>query len=138
MKIDSIHNGYVIDHIPAGEAMKLYQFMNLSELSCPVAMIMRAPSKRMGSKDIIKIDGNIPLNLDVVGYLCPGATVNVIRSGECVEKRTLSLPEKLTDVVSCRNPRCICSVEPSLHRIFILTDSSKKTYRCYYCDAKLS
>ncbi len=136
MTIDSIHNGYVIDHIPAGSAMTLYTHLGLEKLGCPVAMIMNAQSKRMGKKDIIKIDGDLDLSLDVVGYLAPGATVNVIRDGKLLEKRTLDLPEQLTGVIRCRNPRCITSTERDLPAAFRLTDWDKRVYRCVYCEAK--
>ena len=136
MTIDSIHNGYVIDHIPAGSAMTLYTHLGLEKLGCPVAMIMNAQSKRMGKKDIIKIDGDLDLSLDVVGYLAPGATVNVIRDGKLLEKRTLDLPEQLTGVIRCRNPRCITSTERDLPAAFRLTDRDKRVYRCVYCEAK--
>ena len=136
MTIDSIHNGYVIDHIPAGSAMALYTHLGLEKLGCPVAMIMNAQSKRMGKKDIIKIDGDLDLSLDVVGYLAPGATVNVIRDGKLLEKRTLDLPEQLTGVIRCRNPRCITSTERDLPAAFRLTDRDKRVYRCVYCEAK--
>ena len=136
MTIDSIHNGYVIDHIPAGSAMTLYTHLGLEKLGCPVAMIMNASSKRMGKKDIIKIDGDLDLSLDVVGYLAPGATVNVIREGKLLEKRTLDLPEQLSGVVRCRNPRCITSTERDLPALFRLTDREKRIYRCVYCEAK--
>ena len=136
MTIDSIHNGYVIDHIPAGSAMALYTHLGLEKLGCPVAMIMNASSKRMGKKDIIKIDGDLDLSLDVVGYLAPGATVNVIRDGKLLEKRTLDLPEQLTGVIRCRNPRCITSTERDLPAAFRLTDRDKRVYRCVYCEAK--
>ena len=136
MTIDSIHNGYVIDHIPAGCAMALYTHLRLEKLGCPVAMIMNAQSRRMGKKDIIKIDGDLDLSLDVVGYLAPGATVNIIRNGELLEKRTLDLPEKLTGVIRCRNPRYITSTERDLPAVFRLTDRAKRVYRCVYCEAK--
>ena len=136
MTIDSIQNGYVIDHIPAGNAMVLYTHLGLEKLGCPVAMIMNAQSRRMGKKDIIKIDGDLDLSLDVVGYLAPGATVNVIREGKLLEKRTLALPERLTGVVRCRNPRCITSTERDLPAVFRLTDREKRVYRCVYCEAK--
>ena len=136
MTIDSIRNGYVIDHIPAGRGMALYTHLGLEKLGCPVAMIMNAQSKRMGKKDIIKIDGDLDLSLDVVGYLAPGATVNVIREGKLLEKRTLDLPEQLSGVVRCRNPRCITSTERDLPAVFRLTDREKRVYRCVYCEAK--
>ena len=136
MTIDSIQNGYVIDHIPAGRAMALYTHLGLEKLDCPVAMIMHAQSGRMGRKDIIKIDGDMELSLDVVGYLAPGATVNVIRDGVLREKRTLALPETLTGVIRCRNPRCITSAERDLPAVFRLADREKQVYRCVYCEAK--
>ena len=136
MTIDSIQNGYVIDHIPAGGAMALYTHLGLEKLDCPVAMIMNAASRRMGRKDIIKIDGDLDLSLDVVGYLAPGATVNVIREGQLIEKRALALPEHLTGVIRCRNPRCITSAERDLPALFKLTDREKRIYRCVYCEAK--
>ena len=136
MIIGSITDGIVIDHIPAGSAMALYTHLGLERLGCPVAMIMNAQSKRMGKKDIIKIDGDLDLSLDVVGYLAPGATVNVIRDGTLLEKRTLDLPEQLTGVIRCRNPRCITSTERDLPAAFRLTDREKRVYRCVYCEAK--
>ena len=136
MTIDSIQNGYVIDHSPAGRAMALYTHLGLEKLGCPVAMIMQAASGRMGRKDIIKIDGDLDLNLDVVGYLAPGATVNVIREGRLLEKRNLDLPEHLNGVIRCRNPRCITSTERDLPALFRLTDRDKRVYRCEYCEAK--
>jgi aspartate carbamoyltransferase regulatory subunit len=136
MTIDSIQNGYVIDHIPAGRAMALYTHLGLERLGTPVAMILHAVSARMGRKDIIKIDGDMELSLDVVGYLAPGATVNVIRDGMLQEKKTLELPETLTGVIRCRNPRCITSAERDLPAVFRLADREKQVYRCVYCEAK--
>lgn len=138
MNIDSIKNGFVIDHIPSGKAMQIYKLLSLDKLSCPVAMIMNAASRRLGKKDMIKIDSDIEINTDVIGFITPGATVNVIKNGERIEKRTISLPETLTNVVKCTNPRCISSCEQQLDSIFKLCDRKTKTYRCYYCDAKLS
>ncbi len=136
MNIDSIKNGFVIDHIPAGKAMEIYKLLSLDKLSCPVAMIMNAVSRRMGRKDMIKIDADIDIDTDVIGYITPGATVNVIKNGERVEKRTLSLPDTLINVIFCKNPRCISSCEQQLPAVFKLTDRENKVYRCYYCDAK--
>lgn len=136
MNIDSIKNGFVIDHIPAGKAMEIYKLLSLDKLSCPVAMIMNAVSRRMGRKDMIKIDADIDIDTDVIGYITPGATVNVIKNGERVEKRTLSLPDTLINVIFCKNPRCISSCEQQLPAVFKLTDRKNKIYRCYYCDAK--
>lgn len=136
MNIDSIKNGFVIDHIPAGKAMEIYKLLSLDKLSCPVAMIMNAVSRRMGRKDMIKIDADIDIDTDVIGYITPGATVNVIKNSERVDKRTLSLPDTLTNVIFCKNPRCISSCEQQLPAVFKLTDRENKVYRCYYCDAK--
>lgn len=136
MNIDSIHNGYVIDHITAGNAMKLYDLLGLGEVDCPVAIIKNAVSSKKGKKDIIKIDAEIPIDLDVIGYVDPGVTVNVIQNGELVEKTSLDLPDMLTNVLKCKNPRCITSVEQELDQKFILTDREKKIYRCIYCETK--
>ena len=110
MNIDSINNGFVIDHITAGRGMKLYNLLGLDELDCTVAIIKNVNSSKMGKKDIIKIDADIPVNLDVVGYVDPGVTVNVIRDGKLAEKKTIAMPETLTNVIKCKNPRCITSV----------------------------
>lgn len=136
MKIDSIKNGFVIDHIPAGKGMEIYKLLGLDKLSCPVAMIMHVSSKLMEKKDIIKIDANIKINMDVIGYITPGATVNIIKEGKLIEKRTISLPDTLTDVIACKNPRCITSTEHGLPNIFKLADRENKVYRCYYCETK--
>ena len=136
MNIDSIHNGYVIDHITAGNAMKLYDLLGLGEVDCPVAIIKNAVSSKKGKKDIIKIDAEIPIDLDVIGYVDPGVTVNVIQNGELVEKTSLDLPDMLTNVLKCKNPRCITSVEQELDQKFILTDREHKVYRCIYCETK--
>ena len=136
MNIDSITNGVVIDHISAGSAMKLYNLLHLDKLDCSVAMIMNVPSRKMGKKDIIKIDSDIHVNLDIIGYVDPNATVNVIRNGELVKKLSIDLPETLTNVLTCKNPRCITSVEQELDHIFKLTDKQNKVYRCIYCETK--
>ena len=136
MNIDSIQNGVVIDHITAGSSMKLYDLLKLDALDCPVAIIKNAASKKMGKKDIMKIDADIPVNLDVIGYVDPGATVNIIKNGERVEKKTIDMPELLTDVIRCKNPRCITSTEQELHHVFRLTDRENKIYRCVYCETK--
>lgn len=136
MNIDSISNGIVIDHITAGKGMKLYELLGLDKLDCSVAIIKNASSKKLGKKDIIKIDADIPVNLDVIGYVDPGVSVNVIRDGVLAEKRTIDMPEILTDVIKCKNPRCITSVEQELRHIFKLTDRKNKVYRCAYCETK--
>ena len=111
MNIEPIQNGVVIDHIEAGRAMQLYKLLNLGSLDASVALIKNVPSKKMGKKDIIKIDADIDLDFDVIGFVDPSATVVIIRNGELVEKRSIALPEKLTNVIFCKNPRCITSVE---------------------------
>ena len=136
MNIDSINTGFVIDHIVAGKAMTLYKLLGLNKLECPVAMIMNASSKRMGKKDIIKIDGDIDIDMDVIGYVDPNATVNVIRDGKLVEKRDITVPDELKNVLFCKNPRCITSTEQELPHIFRLTDKTRRIYRCIYCDTK--
>ena len=136
MNIDSIQNGVVIDHITAGRGMRLYELLGLDGLDCSVALINNVPSKKMGRKDIIKIDAAIPVNLDIIGYVDPGATVNVIRGGELVEKRAIEMPEKLVNVIRCKNPRCITSCEQELDHVVRLTDRENKVYRCIYCEAQ--
>ena len=136
MNIDSIHNGVVIDHITAGNAMKLYDLLGLGELDCSVAIIKNASSRKKGRKDIIKIDAEIPVNLDIIGYVDPGATVNIIKDGQLVEKRELFLPDQLVNVLKCKNPRCITSCEQEIDHVFKLTDKEHKVYRCVYCETK--
>lgn len=136
MNIDSIRNGIVIDHITAGGAMRLYELLGLEKLDCSVAIIKNVHSNVMGKKDIIKIDADIQIDLDVLGYVDPGVTVNIIRDGKLVEKRTIDMPEVLTNVIFCKNPRCITSCEQELKHIFKLTDRANKIYRCYYCETK--
>ena len=136
MNIDAIQNGIVIDHIPAGGAMKLYEMLQLDKLDCSVAIIKNAHSRTDGKKDIIKIDGNVPIDFDVIGYVDPDATINVIRNGELIEKRTIGMPETLTNVIKCKNPRCITTCEQELAHVFRLTDRENKVYRCIYCETK--
>lgn len=136
MNIDSIQNGIVIDHISAGCGMQLYHLLGLDNLDVSVAIIKNATSKKLGKKDIIKIDAAIDINLDVIGFVHPGATVNIIRNGELVHKMTMDLPETLTNVLTCKNPRCITSTEPNLKQVFKLTDRANKVYRCIYCETK--
>ncbi len=136
MNIDPIINGIVIDHITAGNGMKIFDLLHLNELEIPVVMIKNVPSRKMGRKDIIKIEGEISLDLDVVGYIDPDATVNIIREGKTVEKKKLDLPEVLTDVLFCQNSRCITSTEQELRHVFRLSDRENKVYRCIYCETK--
>lgn len=136
MKIDALVNGTVIDHITAGKGMRLYDLLGLDALECPVAIIKNVSSRKMGRKDIIKIDADFPVDLHIIGYVDPGATVNVIRDGKITEKSTIGVPETLTNVIFCKNPRCITSVEPGLDHIFRLTDREHGVYRCLYCETK--
>lgn len=136
MKIDSISNGIVIDHITAGNAMKLYELLGLDSLDCSVAIIKNVVSKKLGKKDIIKIDADIDLNLDVIGYVDPNATVNIIRNSELIEKKRIDMPERLVNVIKCKNPRCISSTEQELVQIFKLSDRENKVYRCVYCETR--
>lgn len=136
MKIDAITNGFVIDHITAGRAMELYELLGLDNVDCSVAIIKNVNSRKLGKKDIIKIDADIPVNFDVIGYVDPGITVNIIRDGVLADKRTIGVPEILTNVIKCKNPRCITSVEQEIDHIFKLTDKDKNIYRCIYCEVK--
>ncbi len=136
MNIDSIKNGIVIDHIAAGKGMQLYELLGLDKLDCSVAIIKNVSSKKMGRKDIIKVDADVELNLDVIGFVDPEATVNIIRDSQLVEKKTIPMPQTVTNVIKCKNPRCITSVEQELPHVFQLTDKENKVYRCLYCETK--
>jgi aspartate carbamoyltransferase regulatory subunit len=136
MNIDSIQNGVVIDHITAGRALRIYDLLNLNDLDCSVAIIKNVNSKKMGKKDIIKIDNEIALNFDVIGFVDPDATINVIKDGKLVEKRNITMPKILKNVIKCKNPRCITSVEQEIEHVFKLTESKDKVYRCIYCETK--
>ncbi|MGN0557361.1 MAG: aspartate carbamoyltransferase regulatory subunit [Acutalibacteraceae bacterium] len=136
MTIDSIKNGYVIDHIKAGRSMEIYNYLGLGDMECTVAIIKNVPSRKSGRKDIIKIDDTIDIDLDVLGYIDPGITVNIITDGNITEKRHLELPERIAGVIKCRNPRCITSTEQELPHVFKLTDKAQGVYRCIYCEAK--
>ncbi|MBQ8141129.1 MAG: aspartate carbamoyltransferase regulatory subunit [Clostridia bacterium] len=136
MNIDSIKNGIVIDHITAGKGMSIYNLLGLDKLDCSVAIIKNVNSRKLGKKDIIKVDSDIELNIDALGYIDPGVTVNVIKDGVLAEKRNISLPEKITNVIFCKNPRCITTTEQELPHIFRLTEKEGKVYRCIYCETK--
>ena len=136
MNVDSIRDGIVIDHIAAGNAMKLYRLLGLDGLDVPVAMITNVVSAKLGRKDIIKIDAAIDVDLDTIGYVDPGATVNIIRDGELKEKKRIEMPEKLVNVLFCKNPRCITSCEQELDQVFCLMDRASREYRCLYCETK--
>ena len=136
MNIDEIKNGFVIDHIKAGQGMEIYRFLGLEHLDCPIAIIKNAASRRMGKKDIIKVDTESPLDLSVLGYIDPDMTVNVIRDGVKVDKYHPELPAEIVDIVKCKNPRCITTTEQELPHVFKLTDPDTRTYRCIYCESK--
>ena len=138
MNIDSIQNGVVLDHIQAGKSMDIYRYLHLDKLDCSVAIIKNARSAHLERKDIIKIDSPLELDLDVLGYIDPNITVNIIKDGELVEKKHLELPKRLTNVIHCKNPRCITSIEQELPHIFYLSDEKTETYRCQYCEEKYS
>lgn len=136
MNIDSIQYGFVIDHIPAGKGMKLYEFLGLDELDCSVALIRNVGSDKLGKKDIIKIDADIEINFDIIGFIAPEVTVNIIKNGDIVEKKKMELPLELAGVISCKNPRCITTTEQELVHKFKLTDKENRVYRCIYCETK--
>lgn len=136
MKIDSIKNGIVLDHISAGNAMKVYEALGLDKLDCSVAIIKNVKSNKMGKKDILKIDNELTLDFEVLGYLDPNITVCIIKDGNLVEKKKLKLPQKIVNIEKCKNPRCITSVEPDLDHVFYLANEKKRIYRCLYCESK--
>lgn len=138
MNIDSIKNGYVIDHIQAGKSLEIYKYLNLGELDTQVAIIKNARSKKSGKKDIIKIDEHTDINLDILGYIDPDITVNKIIDGKIVEKYHPKLPKELINIIKCKNPRCITSVEKDLIHICELTDEKKGIYRCKYCEEQVN
>ena len=136
MKIDPIKNGIVIDHIEAGKGMEVYNFLKLDELDCSVALIKNVFSKKTGKKDIIKIDSAIDVKLEVLGYIAPEVTVNIIKDGKTIDKLKLTLPKTVKNVIKCKNPRCITSVEQGIEHTFKLVDKENKVYRCIYCESK--
>ncbi|WP_251495362.1 aspartate carbamoyltransferase regulatory subunit [Otoolea muris] len=139
LNISGLTEGIVLDHIQAGKSMDIYFKLGLDRLDCQIAIIKNAKSRKMGKKDIIKIDGGLNLvNLDVLGYIDHKITINIIKDGEIVEKKRVKLPKIITNVISCKNPRCITSIEQELPHIFYLADPKKEIYRCQYCDEKHS
>lgn len=136
MKIDEIKNGIVIDHITAGKSMDIYHFLNLGNLDCSVAIIKNAASKKMGKKDIIKIDDELDIDMNVLGYIDPDVTINIIKNGVRIEKRRPELPDVIENVIKCKNPRCITSVETDIPQIFKLTERENRVYRCVYCESR--
>ena len=136
MTVDEIKNGVVIDHIKAGQAMEIYKFLGLDKFDCTVAIIKTAQSRRMGKKDIIKIDSEVVPDLSVLGYIDHNLTVNIIKDGVNVSKYHPELPLEIVDIVKCKNPRCITSTEQELSHVFKLTDREHSVYRCIYCESK--
>ena len=136
MVIDAISNGIVLDHIKAGRSMELYQILHLDKLQCSVAVLKNVTSRKMGRKDIIKIDEIIDLDFAVLGYVDPGITVSSVRDGRLDRKFSVELPERVVNVIRCKNPRCITSTEQELPHIFKLTDRENRVYRCIYCESR--
>ena len=137
LNISGLQEGVVLDHIQSGKSLDIYYHLGLDKLDCQVAIIKNARSNKMGRKDIIKVDGSIDnLDLDVLGYIDHNITVNIIQGGVITEKKRLKLPKKITNVIRCKNPRCITSIEQELPHIFKLTDEATETYRCMYCEEK--
>lgn len=137
LNISGIHEGFVLDHIQAGMSMRIYHDLKLDQLDCTVAIIKNAKSSKMGKKDIIKVECPIDaLDLDILGFIDHRITVNVIKDDKIVEKKALHLPKEVHNVIFCKNPRCITSIEQELEQIFVLTDKEHKVYRCKYCETK--
>lgn len=137
LNVGKLNEGFVLDHIPAGMSMSIYHDLKLDKMDCCVAIIKNARSKKMGKKDIIKVETPVDMiNLDILGFLNHNITVNVIKDGEIVEKKDLTLPERIVNVIKCKNPRCITSIEQELTQVFLLTDAEKQIYRCQYCEEK--
>lgn len=137
LNISGVQEGVVLDHIQAGMSMQIYHDLKLERLDCCVAIIKNARSNKMGKKDIIKVECPIDnLDLDILGFIDHNITVNIIQNDKIVEKRKLSLPKEIVNVIRCKNPRCITSIEQELDQIFVLTDSEKEIYRCKYCETK--
>ena len=136
LNIGGLNQGVVIDHIKAGGAMEIYHYLNLEKLDCSVAIIKNAKSNKSGKKDIIKIDGSLDIDFDMLGVLDPNITINIIDNGQIIKKRNLTLPKTVTNIIKCRNPRCITSIEQELPHKFKLTNPEKGIYRCIYCEQK--
>ena len=137
MKIDSIKNGIVIDHIQAKKGMEIYEALMLKDLDCSVAIITNAKSEKMGRKDIIKIDKDIEVNMEMIGFIEPNATINRVKDDKLVDKYQVKLPEKIVNLTKCQNPRCITSIEKDLEQVFLLADRENQIYRCQYCEMSL-
>lgn len=136
MNIDSISKGIVLDHIKAGKAMEIYKHLRLDQLDCTVAIIKNVKSDKMGRKDIIKVDDEIDLDLAILGYIDPDITINIIDGGHIIDKKHIELPEKIVNVIRCKNPRCITSVEQEIEHVFKLADREERIYRCAYCESE--
>ena len=137
LNVGKLENGFVIDHIKAGKSMDIYKYLGLGKLDCCVAIIKNAKSNKMGKKDIIKIDGGLDLvDLDIFGFIDNEITINIIKDGIIIEKKILDLPNKVTNVIKCKNPRCITQIEQELDHVFLLTDKKDHVYRCMYCESK--
>jgi aspartate carbamoyltransferase regulatory subunit len=138
MNIDSIRNGYVLDHIKAGKAMEIYDYLSLDKLDCTVAIIKNVKSNKMGRKDIIKIDETIDINTDILGFIAPDITINLIKDDKIVDKGRPPLPKRLKNIINCKNPRCITTTEQGLDQVFVITDEKGRKYSCIYCDSERS
>ena len=139
LNISGLSEGIVLDHIEAGKSLDIYYHLGLDKLECQVAIIKNARSSKMGRKDIIKIEGGLDkLDLQILGYIDHNITVNIIQDNKIVEKKALKLPKKITNVIKCKNPRCITSIEQELPHVFYLADEPKEIYRCMYCEEKCS
>ena len=137
LSVGQLNEGFVLDHIQAGKSMDIYKYLKLDKLDCQVAIIKNARSNKMGRKDILKIEGDLDVvDLDVLGYIDHNITINIIKDEQIVEKKTVKLPKRLTNVIHCKNPRCITSIEQELPHIFFLADEEQQTYRCLYCEEK--
>ena len=140
LNISGLNKGIVLDHIKAGKSLDIYYQLGLDKINCPVAIIKNAKSNKMGSKDIIKIEGDVLnlINLEVLGYIDCNITINIIENDKIIEKKTLTLPNKLHNIIKCKNPRCISCSESYIEQIFYLSDKEKESYRCFYCDEDYS
>ena len=137
LNVGAISEGFVLDHIQAGKSMEIYKYLQLDRLECCVAIIKNARSSKMGKKDILKVECPIDfLDLDILGFLDPNITVNIIRDEKVIEKKKLLLPAEVRNIIKCKNPRCITSIEQGLPHVFVLTDKEKRVYRCKYCEEK--
>ena len=137
LNVSSISEGFVLDHIQAGKSMDIYHYLRLDKLDCCVAIIKNARSNKMGKKEIMKIECPIDIiDLDILGFIDHNITINIIQNDKVVEKKRLELPKEITNVIKCKNPRCITSIEQELEHVFVLTDSEKEVYRCKYCEEK--